>query len=86
MSESQKVVSLNGAPFIQPGEPQADVIEQLERVLEMARSGEISGIVIIAIHADECTSSCRRGYSNRRTVGEIEIVKADLIDALRNEG
>ena len=80
-----KVVSLNGDPIVQPGEPQADVIEQLEAALEMARSGEIIGVVMVAVHSDECTSSCRRGFSNRRTVGELEIVKANLVDVLRGE-
>jgi hypothetical protein len=78
-----KVVSIRGEPFAQPGVPQDDVIEQLERALEMARSGEINGVLMAANHADECTSSSRRGYSDRRTIGELELAKADLVDALR---
>jgi hypothetical protein len=85
MSEAPRVVSLRGEPIAQPGVPQADVIEQLERALEMARGGEIAGVILIANHANECVSSSRRGYSDRRTVGELEIAKANLVDALRGD-
>jgi hypothetical protein len=80
-----KVVALHGGPVEQPGVPDPDVIEQLERALEMARSGEMTGLVMVSNHFDGCTSSSRRGICTRRTVGEIELAKASLVQRLLDE-
>lgn len=81
--QSPKVVSLKGAEIIAPYTPRNDVIKEVERVLEMARSGEISGILAVYYHADDCTSGAMQGIRARSMIGMLEILKAGLVEALR---
>ncbi|WP_150524016.1 4-hydroxythreonine-4-phosphate dehydrogenase PdxA [Roseibium sediminis] len=50
-----KVVSLNGGPISQPGEPNAQCVEALEKALEMARAGAIDGVAIVGLYPDNCS-------------------------------
>ncbi len=76
--EPSKVVSLRGEEIRQPNEPCADLIAKLEDLLEMARGGEIKGMIAAVNHWDGCTSARRAGAVGRSTIGMIEILKLDL--------
>jgi hypothetical protein len=78
-----EVVSLRGDAIRQPGQPDEYVVHELERALEMARSGEINGITIAYLHADDATSGRSAGLSSRAMIGMLHILIADLIDRSR---
>lgn len=78
-----KVVSLRGGAIVSPGEPVDVVIEALEAVLEMARAGEVQGIVMVMMHADDATSTRRGGVKSRAMIGCLEILKLGLAEELR---
>lgn len=84
MSEAEptKVVSLRGGAIPCPGEPWPGVVEELERLLEAARAGEIIGIAVAVIHRDEATSSNFVGSVGRYVLGEIEVMKSHIIAAV----
>jgi hypothetical protein len=63
------VVGLRGGEIRPLGEANPDVVAELERLLEMARSGEIKGTMIAVLHADDCVSGSRRGESSYRLTG-----------------
>lgn len=75
MSDAPKIVSLRGDPISQPGVSIPAVVSSLEELLEMARSGEIKGIAIAVLHADDATSMRRVGVQTR---GCLEIMKHEL--------
>lgn len=82
-TEKPNVVSLRGEPIRQPGEVIPEVVDELERLLGMARSGEIQGIAIVFIHSDECTGARRRGTQTRGMIGMLEIIKIDMCGECR---
>lgn len=75
-----KVVSLHGGEILQPGEPCADLVQKLENILEMARSGEVDGMVIALHHADGRRNDQRAGAGGRSMIGMIEVMKFELIE------
>lgn len=78
-----KVVSLKGEPIRSPGEPQPDLIARLERMLEMARAGEISGGAFVYEFRDEGYSCGYAGSFNRpRIIGGLEELKFILVRKL----
>lgn len=72
------VQSLHGAP-IQSKEPNAEMVERLEMLLEMAKSGEASGIVYACYHQDETVSYGGAGqFTNHMTLGAITAAQTQL--------
>lgn len=63
------VVGMGGQEIAVPGTVAPDVVAELERVLEMARSGEIKGVMVAVIHHDDCVSGSRKGEASFRLVG-----------------
>jgi hypothetical protein len=61
------------------------VVAALECFLEMARSGEIKGVVIVALHQDETVSGWRSGEQDYRLTGLLTQMIHDLC-AKRVEG
>lgn len=54
----EKIVSLRtGKKILAPGEPSSSAIELCEKLLVMAKSGEIQGLVVINVHSDGATSA-----------------------------
>ena len=53
---SGNVIGLHGTWEPQPAEANATVVEELERLLEAARSGEIVGISGAYVHRDKLVS------------------------------
>ena len=82
MASDGKVVSLNGQPIPPIGDPSPEVIAQLERLLEMARAGQIVGVAACLEHGDGATSGVVTGVVSRGLIGAVEMSKYDLIKAL----
>lgn len=80
-----KVVSLYGGAIRQHGEVSPAVVAEAERVLEMAKAGEIVGIAAVFVHHDECTSSSIHGLCGRMALGQLAIVQHDLCQRLVKE-
>lgn len=56
-----KVVSLDGRNVLDPREPNEAAISAAEEILEMARSGEITGFVAVVQVFDNATMTFRSG-------------------------
>lgn len=77
---SGNVTSLTGAP-VPTMVPNESAIELLEEMLERARSGDVVGVCITAVHADKCGSYCMAGLVGGYSIlGALEMAKAELID------
>lgn len=76
---SSNIVHIDGSALPEPGKPIYQVVDGLEKLLELARSGEIKGLAFVATHSDNCTTWNRLGFSTRSTIGTIELMKADLV-------
>ncbi len=77
MADTPKVVALRGEA-IPAFEPRQDVIEECERLLEMARAGEIVGIAVSVRHAGVTTSSNFAGVVGPAMIGEMAICSHEL--------
>lgn len=77
------VSSLFGGPTGLP-EQNENCIAELERWIEMARSGEIRGVVLVGLCRDGLAryaiAGCVGGYS---MLGAVEVAKSDLMEAVR---
>ena len=61
--------------------PHAEVVEQAEKLLEMARSGEIIGIQSVVIHSDATAVSLfRAGSYNYAAAGMLTAAAHGVID------
>lgn len=76
------VISLRGEPIVPPGEVNPEVVELAEKLLNMARSGEINALVALAIHADDATSTFRRGALSYRLVGSMTVMLHEICAGL----
>jgi hypothetical protein len=86
MADEAKVVTIRGDKVLLPGAPASeDVIDYLEKTLEMARSGEVQGVAIVRTHGDGCTTYHISGRRARGTLGAIELVKAEFVAELLAE-
>lgn len=86
MAERPKVVSLRGDNIpLAVGEAVPSVVAEAERVLEMARSGEITGLAVVLRHADECVSSNFVGLVGRYVLGEMLLLQSKIVEHLRNQ-
>lgn len=72
------VVSIHGGPVIQKVR-RDDVVEELEEMLEMARSGEIVGFAGAILYHDAATGVRRAGLATRALIGAIETAKFHLL-------
>jgi hypothetical protein len=66
---ADKVVSLWGDPIYQ-GSPDPDVVRELERWLERARTGEVVGIAVAVHFSDGATGSSWGGVISMGVVGQ----------------
>ena len=78
------VVSLNGGNILHgPGNPNEVLVEDLERLLQMAKDGEVVAAMTVAEHADGCTSlkGCRPGtfHAIYSIVGQLHRASAELL-------
>ena len=76
------IVGLRGEEIRPPGEVNPEVVEIAERILEMARSGEISTLVAVYIHADETVGARQKGIGNYRVVGMLTKISHDICAGL----
>ena len=74
------VVSIRDGCAIPPvGEPRPEVVARAEKLLDMARSGAVVGIAYVVMWNDECVGGGLDGEMSRSMIGEMEILKADIV-------
>jgi hypothetical protein len=77
---SGNVVSLHGNFTPEPAEPNGTVVEELERLLEAARSGEIVGMAGSFVRKDGVVSYSFAGrIATYALIGGLECVKERLL-------
>ena len=75
------VVSLNGAP-VQSREMCDDIARTLDDLAQMARDGEIAGVLVAIGYADGATSQIWEGRLGHAMIGALEDVKYQALAAL----
>ncbi len=77
---SDNVISLRGQYAPPSPEPNATVIEELERLLEAARAGEILGLAGAYVHRDKVISYSYAGaVASYGMLGGLDCVKERLL-------
>lgn len=80
------IVSIrDNTPVANPSEPDQLVIEEIERLLELARAGEIIGIAWGALHYDGIGTNHFEGRVSRNTVGQLVSVTTRISLRIDNE-
>jgi hypothetical protein len=64
-----EVVGIRGNPVVGAAERQPLVIEQLETVLERARSGDVQGVQIFTLHSDGLAGHWQGGLVQYSMIG-----------------
>ncbi len=78
MAQDTKVEALDGGPVMEAFDKHEGLIEELERMLEQARSGEIVGLAGAVMHRDQATGVRVVGLSNRALLGALAVVQYTL--------
>jgi hypothetical protein len=77
---SDNVISLRGNFTVPSAEPNSTVIEELERLLEAARAGEILGVAGAYVHRDKVvTYSYAGAVGSYGMIGGLDCVKERLL-------
>jgi len=79
------IVSLKGEEITPLGEPVPEVVERVEDILERAQSGNVRGLLIVELCADETCNSYYAGEINNRMMGTFERLKYRVFKALDDE-
>jgi hypothetical protein len=82
MSTESKVVGLRGQAVIDKRKPNQDVVDICEKLLEQARSGEITGVIIVKHYFDEAGGLNKAGYLSYSSVGQLQRASKLLLDEL----
>ena len=77
------VVGIHGAFVPTFGEPNAQVVEQVERLLALALSGEIVGIRAVTIDGSACASLTRAGSVTYSMIGMLHGAAHEAIQAIQ---
>ena len=72
------VVSIKGEPIPEPGKPVPELVEHLEKLLERARSGEVTGVAYAVLYRDDLTSFCPVGRIRRSLLGALTMLQYAL--------
>lgn len=78
-----EIFLLNGGPIADPREPRADVIKLAEQLLEAAKAGEVTGLVVALHYADGASGQRCAGVATYATVGRMESLKDLVLVGLR---
>lgn len=67
--------------------PCAEVIEQIEGLLARAKTGEVSGIVVIQSFSDNCTNHIWSGVQGNavRITGELTVTASALANHINDD-
>jgi hypothetical protein len=76
------VTSIRGAEIMPPGIPVPGVVDVAERMLEMAKSGQINSISAAVQCADSSTEYHCAGEVTNSVIGTIERMKRYLLSVL----
>lgn len=82
---SNKIVSLHGDPVCRTAEVIPEVVAELEKHLEAARSGELAGVMMAVQYADETVSGSHVGITSYRTTGLLMQIIHDACAQRREE-
>ena len=88
MADRPKVVDLKNraVDLPNPGEPHPELVERLEKLLEMARSGELTGMAFVYQYRDEGFSwGCAGTFARAKIVGALHAIAFDLTRRLVDE-
>lgn len=83
-------MSADGKPIMAevPPVPNQDLIQMLERMLEDAKGGELQGLLCVQAWKGEVVDNCwvlgPMKYASRRMLGEMDYVKAEIIEHTRD--
>lgn len=65
------ILSMSGGELPAPGIADPDVVRFLSETLEAAKSGEIVGVAMACLHADQSTSADAQGWLKLALLGSL---------------
>lgn len=80
---SEKVVSLRGEFVPTFGEPNPHVVEQAEKLLELARAGQIVGMQAVTLDGNACASLHRAGSITYSLIGMLHCASIEAVQAMQ---
>lgn len=83
---SGKIATLDGRPFVDPRQSNAEIVALLEEALERARSGETKAVLVVEDFVDDAVQWRRRGHIGYGVLGAFQMALARLRDVMREEG
>jgi hypothetical protein len=78
-----KVVGLRGRVVTETREPNDAAIREAEGLLERCRSGEVCGFVAVVQYFDNSAGQMQAGLMGYSTVGRLEGLKLEILEAQR---
>lgn len=82
---TDNVVGIHGRPVPELGKPNDHLIAEIERLLEMARSGEIQGLLGAYLYRDGCTAKTTAGIHSFSLVGRACCAVSDAAKKMEEE-
>jgi len=83
---TDRVVSLNGGGVPQRREPVQSVIAEVERILEMARVGEIQGLGLVLLRPNHLSEYSFSGFAGSYSlVGAAHVLTDFLVGEARRD-
>lgn len=73
-----EVVGIRGDPVVAAAERRQQVIDQLEELLERAKSGDIQGVQIVTLHSDGTVGYWPGGLIQYNLIGRMFAAAADM--------
>lgn len=74
------------APEPPAGTVNADVVKQLEELLDKARSGDITGLAFVSLHSGDTTVHYRVGRMTRGVIGALTLLQYAMARSDFEEG
>ena len=62
-----------------PAAANAGCVESLEGILAEARAGRVIGFAMVVQHHDHSYTTISRGHSDVRLLGQLEVMRHDLL-------
>lgn len=78
------IVSLYGDPLNDGRTPITSVVEMCEKLLELAASGEVTGVTCVMHWSDGASGMMRQGVLSYSMIGRLEDAKRLMLTELEN--
>lgn len=82
---TDNVRNLFGGDAVKAAEPDLEIIEEIEFLLDLARKGQVSGLALVAQRDDAATMNICVGKWDMALVGEVAKLQFGLLAEIRRQ-